>query len=288
MKTMEMAPIAYRIVAKDLAGHLFGVTLTVQQPAIDGQVFALPAWIPGSYMIREFARNIVQIRAEALGKAVALTKLDKHSWQAAPCQGALTLHYDVYAWDMSVRTAHLDQTHAFFNGTSVYLRVLGQEHGPHQVDIVRPPDAVCSSWRVATALPELDAERYGFGSYIAPDYDELIDHPVELGDFALASFNAHGVAHDIVVSGRVPNLDIARLKRDLKSICTTQIAFFEPKTKRAPMRRYVFLTLAVGDGYGGLEHRASTALICNRADLPSTATPKGAAISDGYRGFLGV
>jgi predicted metalloprotease with PDZ domain len=283
-----LAPIAYCIAPKDLAGHLFGVTLTVEHPAADGQIFVLPAWIPGSYMIREFARNIVQIRAEALGKAVALTKLDKHSWQAAPCQGPLTLHYEVYAWDMSVRTAHLDQTHAFFNGTSVYLRVLGQEHGPHQVDIVRPPDAACATWRVATALPELKAERYGFGTYIAQDYDELIDHPVELGDFALATFNAHGVAHDIVVSGRVPHLDLGRLKRDLKAICETQIAFFEPKTRRAPMRRYVFLTQAVGDGYGGLEHRASTALICNRADLPSTAAVKGAAIGDGYLGFLGL
>jgi predicted metalloprotease with PDZ domain len=288
MKKTDPAAIAYTIVAKDLAGHLLGVTLTLQHPAFDGQVFALPAWIPGSYMIREFARNIVQIRAEANGKAVVLTKLDKHSWQAAPCKGALTLHYDVYAWDMSVRTAHLDQTHAFFNGTSVYLRVLGQEHEAHQVDIVRPLDVACNSWRVATALPELGAERYGFGTYIAADYDELIDHPVELGDFALASFNAHGVAHDIVVSGRVPHLDIARLKRDLKAICETQIAFFEPKTRRAPMQRYVFLTLAVGNGYGGLEHRASTALICNRADLPSTATPKGAVISDGYLGFLGL
>ena len=67
---------------------------------------------------------------------------------------------------------------------------------------------------------------------------------------------------------------MARLSADLKAICETQIAFFEPKTKRAPMDRYVFLTLAVGDGYGGLEHRASTALICARADLPSTAAPR--------------
>ena len=280
--------VAYAIVAKDLAGHLFEVTLTVPAPAAAGQVFALPAWIPGSYMIREFARNIVQIRAEANGKAVALSKLDKHSWQAAPCQGALTLVYDVYAWDLSVRAAHLDQTHAFFNGTSVYLRVLGQEAGPQRVDIRRPPDAACATWRVATALPELDAPRYGFGSYLAANYDELIDHPVELGDFQLATFNAHGVAHDVVISGRVPNLDMARLCGDLKAICETQIAFFEPKTKRAPMARYVFLALAVGDGYGGLEHRASTALICARADLPGTAAPKGGEIGDGYLKFLGL
>ena len=117
--------IAYAIVAKDLAGHLFRVTLTVRAPDPGGQVFALPAWIPGSYMIREFSRNIVTIGAEAGGQPVALTKLDKHTWQAAPCEGALTLVYDVYAWDLSVRAAHLDQTHAFFNGTSVFLRVLG-------------------------------------------------------------------------------------------------------------------------------------------------------------------
>ncbi|MBA5690443.1 M61 family metallopeptidase [Rugamonas apoptosis] len=280
--------IAYSIVAKDLPGHLFQVTLAVSAPAPDGQVLALPAWIPGSYMIREFARNIIQIRAESNGKDVPLTKLDKHTWQAAPVAGPLLVHYEVYAWDLSVRAAHLDQTHGFFNGTSVFLRVVGQEQGAHTVDIQRPSDPAAASWRVATALPELKAKRYGFGSYVAANYDELIDHPVEMGDFALATFKAHGVPHDIVVTGRVPNLDLARLCRDLKSICETQIAFFEPKTKRAPMERYLFLTMAVGDGYGGLEHRASTALICARADLPSTAAPKTKELPDGYLQFLGL
>ena len=286
--------IAYSIVGHDLAAHLFHVTLTVDAPAPEGQIFALPAWIPGSYMIREFSRNIVRIRAESNGEPVALTKLDKHSWQAAPQkdplktgQSPLTLHYEVYAWDLSVRAAHLDQNHAFFNGTSVFLRVLGQEDQPHVVDIQRPADEAAQTWRVATSLPELKAKRYGFGTYIAADYDELIDHPVEQGDFALATFKAHGIPHDIVISGRVPNLDLARLGADLKKICETQIAFFEPKSKQAPMDRYVFMTLAVGDGYGGLEHRASTALICARADLPSTtATSKD--ISDGYLQYLGL
>jgi predicted metalloprotease with PDZ domain len=280
--------IAYAIVAKDLPGHLFQVTLAVSAPAQEGQVLALPAWIPGSYMIREFARNIIQIRAESNGKDVPLTKLDKHSWQAAPVAGPLLVHYEVYAWDLSVRAAHLDQSHGFFNGTSVFLRVLGQEQATHTVEIQRPADPAAASWRVATALPELKAKRYGFGSYVAANYDELIDHPVEMGDFALATFKAHGVPHDIVVTGRVPNLDLARLCRDLKAICETQIAFFEPKTKRAPMERYVFLTMAVGDGYGGLEHRASTALICARADLPSTAAAPSKEIGDGYLQFLGL
>ncbi|MES2018537.1 MAG: PDZ domain-containing protein [Pseudomonadota bacterium] len=280
--------VRYAIVPKDLAGHLFEVSVSVAAPNADGQVFALPAWIPGSYMIREFSRNIVRIRAESQGQSVALAKLDKHSWRAAPVAAPLTVIYEVYAWDLSVRAAHLDQTHGFFNGTSVFLRALGHEATQHQVDIARPLDPAAKTWRVATALPELGAKRYGFGTYVASSYDELIDHPVEMGDFALATFKAHGVPHDIVISGRVPNLDMARLQTDLKQICESQIAFFEPRSKRAPMDRYVFLTLAVGDGYGGLEHRASTALICARADLPTTATPKGADISDGYLKFLGL
>ena len=280
--------IQYTIVPKDLAGHLFDVTVTVAAPDPEGQVFALPAWIPGSYMIREFARNIVRVRAEAGGAAVALTKLDKHSWRAAPTSGPLSVHYEVYAWDLSVRAAHLDQTHGFFNGTSVFLRALGQEEIPHLVDIQRPADPAARTWRVATAMRELGAKRYGFGTYVAANYDELIDHPVEMGDFELATFKAHGIPHDIVITGRVPNLDMARLQADLKAICETQIAFFEPKSKKAPMERYVFMTMAVGDGYGGLEHRASTALICARADLPSTATPKSAESNEGYLRFLGL
>ncbi|WP_338770525.1 M61 family metallopeptidase [Massilia sp. METH4] len=279
--------VAYTIVPKDLAAHLFQVTLTVQQPAAEGQVLALPAWIPGSYMIREFARNIVQIRAESNGAPVPLTKLDKHSWRAPAVEGPLVVQYDVYAWDLSVRAAHLDQTHGFFNGTSVFLRVAGQEDVPHVVDIQRPAEEAARTWRVATALPELKAKRYGFGTYVAADYDELIDSPVEMGDFALATFTAHGVPHDVVITGRVPNLDLVRLCTDLKAICETQIAFFEPKTKRSPMDRYVFMTLAVGDGYGGLEHRASTALICARADLPTTAS-QGKERSEGYIRFLGL
>ena len=144
---------------------------------------------------------------------------------------------------------------------------------------------MAKNWRVATALPELGAKRYGFGTYIAQDYDELIDHPVELGEFVLVSFKAHGVLHDFVVTGKVPNIDMARIARDVQAICETEITFFEPRNKHVPMSRYVFMTMAVGDGYGGLEHRASTALICNRADLPTKHDP---SMSEGYCSFLAL
>jgi predicted metalloprotease with PDZ domain len=247
----------------------------------------LPVWIPGSYMVREFARNIVTLRAfNDAGRKVRVEKTDKHTWQAAPVKGALTLRYEVYAWDLSVRAAHLDDTTGFFNGTSVFLSPLGHEEAQCVVDIQKPEGVAYRNWRVATALPEArGTKRYGFGEYRAQNYDELIDHPVTLGEFALATFKAHGVPHDIVIAGRVIGLDMARLSADLKRICEAQIALFEPKSKKAPMDRYVFMTQAVTDGYGGLEHRASTALICNRGDLPVAGRE---ALTEGYRTYLGL
>jgi predicted metalloprotease with PDZ domain len=220
---------------------------------------------------------------------VALTKLDKHTWQAAPCAGPLTLSYEVYAWDLSVRAAHLDQNHGFFNGTSVFLRVLGQEEEAHGVDIAPPAGRGYGNWRVATALPRAPGTKpYGFGRYAAANYDELIDHPVEMGDFTLATFRACGVPHDVVITGR-HDCDMKRLTADLQRICEAQIRFFHgPRAtaKNVPYPRYVFLAMALGDGnYGGLEHRASTALICGRNDLPY---PGMGDTSESYRTFLGL
>ncbi|MBN3725544.1 M61 family metallopeptidase [Burkholderia sp. Ac-20379] len=282
-----MKPIRYSIVPKDPAAHLFEVTLTVAEPDPAGQRFMLPVWIPGSYMVREFARNIVTLRAfNEAGRKVRIAKTDKHSWQAAPVAGPLTLRYDVYAWDLSVRAAHLDDTGGFFNGTSVFLAVQGQEASPCVVEIAKPAGDAARRWRVATALREArGTRRHGFGEYLADDYDELIDHPVTLGEFALATFEAHGVPHDVVIAGRVARLDMERLCADLKRICEAQIALFEPRSKKAPVERYVFMTQAVSDGYGGLEHRASTALICNRTDLPVKGRPEK---TDGYRTYLGL
>ena len=285
---MKNAPIHYAIRPANPEAHLYEVSCCVACPEPAGQRFSLPAWIPGSYLIRDFARHIVSITAEAGGKPVALSKIDKHTWQAAATDGkqALTLTYTVYAWDLSVRGAHLDRTHAFFNGTSVFLHVLGQEESPCLVDLQAPKGKPYAGWQVATALAPAHqgkkcAKPHGFGLYAAANYEELIDHPVEMGTFTLATFTACGVPHEIAITGR-HDCDLERLTADLKKICEWQIRFFgEP----APMKKYVFLVTAVGDGYGGLEHRASTALLCSRDDLPY-AGMKG--LPERYRTFLGL
>jgi predicted metalloprotease with PDZ domain len=275
--------IHYTVCPSDPAGHRFTVTLDVASPDPAGQLLRLPAWIPGSYLIREFAKNIVRIEASSHAAPVALDKLDKDTWRAAPVDGPLRVVVEVYAWDLSVRTAHLDQTHGFFNGTSLFLAVVGQEHGPHGVTLLPPDDPRCEGWRVATTLPRKDAPAYGFGTFEAADYDELVDHPVEMGTFDLRTFEACGVPHDVAITGRF-SCDWDRLLRDLKAICEHHIRFFgEP----APMDRYLFQLTVVGDGYGGLEHRASTALIAKRDDLPQHGDdPDG--LTDGYRQLLGL
>jgi len=273
--------IRYTITPARPEAHLYRVTCAVEDPDPSGQQFALPTWIPGSYMIREFARHIVSIRAASRGKAVPLAKIDKHTWRAAPAPGPLVVTWEVYAWDLSVRGAHLDATHAFFNGACVFLRVLGRDDGPCELEILRPSGVRYRNWRVATAMLRKNAKPYGFGTYLAADYDELIDHPVEMGEFTRATFKARGVPHDIVITGR-HRTDLARLTRDLKRVCEHHIGFFG---KPAPMKRYVFLITALGEGYGGLEHRASTALLCSRDDLPREGEKQ---VSERYRTFLGL
>lgn len=261
--------------------HLFQLTCLIQAPDPDGQMVSLPAWIPGSYMIRDFAKNIVRLWAESEGVPVAVEKLDKQTWRLAESEGPLSIHYEIYAWDLSVRSAHLDTTHGYFNGTSVFLRVHGQEDIPCQVRIKRPRGSDYRNWRVATSMPRADAPLHGFGTYCADSYEELVDHPVEMGCFDLATFEANGVPHDIVITGR-HRADLERLCHDLKRICEHHAAFFD---EFPAMERYVFLIMAVGEGYGGLEHRTSCSLLCSRDALPREGEE---AVNDLYRDFLGL
>jgi predicted metalloprotease with PDZ domain len=274
--------VRYSIRPLNPEAHLFEVELSVAVPTKDGQRLSLPAWIPGSYMIREFARHIITLEAHSDSGPVPLTKLDKHTWQAEPAKGPLTVRYQVYAFDLSVRGAYLDSERGFFNATSMCLCAQGFEAEPCELEILPPPGKAYQDWKVATSLSALDTKKKtGFGHYKAADYDELIDHPVELGDFKRVSFKACGVSHQIVVSGRHRG-DLKRLARDVKKICEYQIRLFgEP----APFQNYLFLLYVAGDIYGGLEHRASTALVANRDDLPAAGVKE---ISDGYLQLLGL
>jgi len=273
--------IHYTIQPIDPNAHLFAITVTVPEPAAEGQLLSLPAWIPGSYMIRDFARNIVRLDAEDAGGPLAVQKVDKQTWRLGRTSGAVLVHYQVYAWDLSVRSAHLDATHGYFNGTSVFLRVHGRDDAPCSVEIRPPEGDGFWDWEVATTLPADGAEPRGFGRYRARDYDELVDHPVEMGTFTVLEFEARGVPHEVVITGRF-RADTERLVEDVRRVCEHHIDFFGGT---APFEHYLFLLTVVGDGYGGLEHRNSCSLMCRRDALPLPGRPE---VSDGYRDLLGL
>jgi len=273
--------IAYKVSISDAAAHLIDVQLELDAPDPAGQVLSLPNWIPGSYMIRDFSRNIVQINAESQGRSVSLEKRDKSTWQAPADLTQLTVRYRVYAWDLSVRSAHVDRTHAFFNGTSVFLAAQGQENVVHEVVFERPAHDTAETFELATSLMAKEVDEAGFGKYLADSHDELIDHPVEQGAFKRLRFDVAEVPHEIILTGAC-HFDEQRVVRDLQRICEYEVDFFG---KPAPMDRYLFLVMVVDAGYGGLEHRSSTALMITRENLPIVGETE---VSEAYLNFLGL
>ncbi|MBA3580985.1 MAG: M61 family metallopeptidase [Gammaproteobacteria bacterium] len=277
-------PVHYVIQPIDPAAHLFEIRLTIVQAQLQ-QVVSLPAWIPGSYMLREFAKHIVTLQVHSDGHALSVQKQDKNTWRIDNIAGAtLTIIYQVYAWDLSVRAAHLDDTHGFFNGTSVFLRVHGKEQQSCSLEILPPIGLHYAQWQVATSLSRksLNVADAGFGLYDAVNYDELVDHPVEMGLLRRWSFTVAGIPHELVINGRI-EFDAQRVCDDLQRICEQQIQFWGAAP--ADLSRYLFLVTVLTEGYGGLEHRASCALLCGRKHLPLVGE---LAVSENYREFLGL
>lgn len=262
---MTHAAIHYTLIPQDPAGHLYAVTLRIEHPQSPFETVALPNWIPGSYLIRDFAKHLIAPTAATLdGTPIALQPLDKSRWQFASKGEAVEIRYQVYAWDLSVRGAHFDETHAFFNGTSVFLRVESQRNAACTFSLQHSEHSHTQQWRAATGMPALQIHADGFGLYGAQSYDELIDYPFELGCFHEIAFEACGIPHKMVLTGLF-ECDFERLREDLTRICETELRLFgQPPA----IEQYVFMVMVTGSDYGGLEHRNSTALLCSRDDLP--------------------
>jgi predicted metalloprotease with PDZ domain len=262
----------YRVALPAPQNHRYAVTLRLARPAAL-QRLSLPVWAPGSYVIRDFARHLSGLRARQGERTLAVEAVDLSRWQVA-CgseEEDLVVDYEVYAFDPSVRGAWLDTARGFVNGPALFLRAEGRDDEPQRVCF----DALPAGWQVATAMTA------GDGGFVAADYAELIDHPFALGALWRAPFEAGGVAHELCVTGAWPTFDGERLVEDLRRLCATQVAFWG----EAPMARYAFLLHAGDDGYGGLEHRCSTALTVPRRDLPRRGD---AGLSDGAVGVLAL
>jgi predicted metalloprotease with PDZ domain len=225
--------------------HHLEVAVEIDRPGAAVEA-SLPVWTPGSYLVREFARHLEGIRAEdESGRPRRVVRLDKHRLRVESAgAGRIQLSYRVYANDLTVRTSHVDATHAFLSPASVFVAVRGREGEPHQVALELPP-----GWRVATALEDLPE------GLTARDYDELVDSPIELGEHETAEFEALGVPHRMAVWGR-GNLDLGRLAADARAVVEAAGAFWGG----LPYRRYLVVVHLVGKGRGGLEHADSAVL----------------------------
>ena len=284
----DLPAIQYSVWPADLHGHRFAVKLRITNPDPNGQVLEMPAWIPGSYLIRDFSKQIESIEAynaDAKRQPLTLERIDNDHWRLPKVTGSVEVLTKVYAFDSSVRAAYLDQERGFFNASSLCLAVKGQEHLPCALAIVPPSTSATEHWNVQTTLQAAKTDERGFGFYLAKNYDDLLDHPVAMGEFQTVHWQSHGVPHAMAIQGCIHPVDAQRLANDLQAICNSTINLFEPRSKKAPFTYYLFLVNAVLSGYGGLEHRASTALLCRRDQLPQRGLPLD---ETSYREFLGL
>lgn len=263
---------------------------------VDNPVVWLPTWIAGSYLIREFARNITTLTAKIEDKSQRCQKLDKNHWQIIAKQGdRISVEYEVYAYDLSVRSAYIDQTRIYGNFTSLAVAVAGQEYLPITVELICPQHFFDNPYHqgaevsLITALPEKMHQQRTQTIYQlqADNYTHLTDSPFEIAvqdgfDFNVFSKQQNiAIPHRFFVSGQ-QQTNLERLHDDLSRICQSYIDWLED----TPFDDYLFMTMATGNDYGGLEHLASTSLITPRDDLPTLQEQD--EPSDNYQTFLGL
>ena len=268
----------YQIEFDDYRQHLIHVTLRfVADPT---QVLSLPTWIPGSYLIREFSKHIESVRAyDEEGRLLEIQKFEKNKWRLFNTDHELiTVEYDVYAYDLSVRGAYVDQTRLYVNPACACLGLEGQEDKAVEVELFLPDEL--KHFQLATGMASKSLVKGRF-TLKAKNYAELIDAPFELAEQTRFGFESNGIPHEFVVSGKHA-MNAARMQQDIEKICATEISMFGS----APFSNYTFMTMATANSYGGLEHQNSTSLISPREDLPKANEPE--EPSEDYQRFLGL
>jgi predicted metalloprotease with PDZ domain len=278
--------LAYHIVPENLTEHVFNVKISIPASRHDVIHLSLPAWIPGSYMIRDFCKNIHLLEARSpSNEKQPLSQIDKQTWRVDNASSGLQITYQVYAFDLSVRGAYLFDEYAFFNGTSTFLEVnefTAYSKAPISVEIVN--NQIANHWQLCTSLKQrsiVESEGCATHYFMCEDYQELIDHPVLMGVVEKHTFEVAGTRFHLVFSGKTET-DIERICSDLKPLCKHHLDLFNG----LPEKDYWFITLLCEDGFGGLEHRASTALMFPRFHLPMRCESD--IIPEQYQQFLSL
>ena len=252
------AKISYTLKMTRPQNHYFQVEMQVEQVKQKTATVKLPVWAPGSYLVREFSRHLNQVKAYSLqGAALPVIKKTKNAWEVdLKGQTAFVLKYEVYAFELSVRTSFLDETHGFVSGPSMFMYLDGHKETGGEL-LVQPH---ASFKRISTGLTHKSEVKQGNNqAFTFENYDQLVDCPIEIGNQYEFDFEAAGVKHTVAMYGE-GNFDPERLKEDMAKIV-------EEETKVIginPNKRYVFIVHNVVGGDGGLEHCNSTVLSVDR------------------------
>jgi predicted metalloprotease with PDZ domain len=244
------AKMLYRVAMPEPTSHLFEVTLRLNNWQLDTLDLKMPVWTPGSYLIREYARNVWDFAAFGEDdRPLASQKISKNHWQIkTENRSQIQVKYRVFANELSVRTNHLDSSHGYFNGAAMFFYIPGWQQHPIQLEIV--PSS--SDWKIATTLP-LVTDRTNI--FEAKDFDTLVDSPVEIGKHQLYDFEAVDKPHQLAVWG-TGNLIPETVIQDTIKIIETEAKLFDG----LPYEKYLFLLHLSASGYGGLEHKDSCTL----------------------------
>lgn len=241
--------IFYQVAMPQPQSHLFEVTLQVKgwrSPFLD---LKMPVWTPGSYLVREYARHVQDFAVEGQ----TWHKVAKNHWQIETADlSDITLQYRVFANDLTVRTNHLDATHGYFNGAALFFYLPGFENNPIQIAVIPPyPD-----WQVVTPLPTVAEQAAGqVYSYMANDFDTLVDSPFEIGLQQRYDFEVLGKPHQLAIWGQ-GNVEVDRLIADTQKVIEVEADLFGG----LPYDSYLFLLHLSAHGYGGLEHKDACTL----------------------------
>ena len=265
------SPLSHVIKMPEPQTHYFEITTTVdlshtpyKKPFVD---FKMAAWTPGSYLIREFAKNLEAVKAEANGKSMPISKINKNTWRVplSASTKKIQVTYRVYAFELSVRTSFLDDSHGYINPANVLLFVSDFSNLPHDIRI----EPYKNFKVVSTALKET-----GKFTYQAKNLDELIDSPIEIGNHKVWDFKVNGIPHQIAFYGST-KVDSVKFVADVIRVCEeTQKVVGEH-----PCDHYLFIMHNIGRGTGGLEHLYSTTCSVSRTAYESES---------GYQGILGL
>ncbi|MBI3723336.1 M61 family metallopeptidase [bacterium] len=252
--------VRYELSVPEPARHVVSVRASYGAlGARDALVLVLPVWAPGSYKVRDFSKQVQDLTARNESRQpLVATKVRKNAWRIER-SGAqrIDVSYAVYGFELSVRTNHVDDRHAFVNGTNTFFFVEGELDRPALLE-VSPPEG----WEVACALDPAPSSSLGKNAYVARDYDQLADSPLELGKLERLAFEHAGVRHEVAISGE-GNRPARQWVEDLRKLVALEVAL----VGELPCPRYTFIVHLFARGQGGLEHKDSTAVQYPRARL---------------------